>query len=187
VVVGFAFHMIYYCAGILLTAGSCIIYFNCFFDRKSQSLITPENDDPVYKMLMTKLFVRIKFFEILILAIFLYVLMYSAYIMNAFDNSLFMDPDFSITGNLSQVALLPSILIFLTSLITPVILKKKMSKAGFICLTLISIAIPCSVFILDMLTGFTDKKQLMTTIPFAVIGLAIIFYLISIAIVIRKK
>jgi len=197
VVIGFAFHAIYHCAGILLSVGACIIYFNSFSDNRIYDVCSTghgdkkedlnDDDDRVLRLLRKKLRVRTKFVEIILISIPVYILTSVAFIVNAYDNNLFFNPEFSITGNMEQMMLYPMTMVFLTSLVTPVIFKKRMSPIRFICLAVISILVPYGVYILDFLTGFTANKVLMIILPFPVIGLVFICYFVTMASVLKDK
>lgn len=182
--VGFAFQMIYACVGLILTAGISIIYFNSFFSLKEP---TPLDEDKYIKVLQRKLQVRTKFVEIIVLSVITYIIMYAANVADAFDRKLFHNPNFSIMDNLEQITVYPLTFMLIASVITPLLFKLKINKAGFVSLAILSILFPYGVFLLNFFFHFTEKKILMSIIPPAVICLAFISYIFSLIVVIRKK
>ncbi len=191
-VVGFAFQAIYYCSAILLTAGACLIYFSCFYEyqiseAKLAKTRSSEDNDRFIRISRKKMHVRTKYVEIIFLAVTLYILLSVAFVLDAFDRNLFIDPEFSIMTRLEQIALYPLELVLLTSMITPMLFKKRISKAFFISLALLSIILSYGLFLLDFLTNFTEIKQLMIVLPFPVLGTAVISYFVAISTVIRGK
>ena len=191
-VIGFAFGALYYCTGILLTSGACIIYFGCFFnyqlavsnfERKSIA----EDYDRIEKISWKKMQVRTKYVEILFVSVTLYILMSIAFIVDAYDHYLFLDPEYNIIENLEQIAVFPLLFILMASLLSPILFKKKISKAFFISLAVISIVVSYGIFLLDFFTGFTVNKELMVILPFPVIGIMIVSYFVAMITAIRGK
>ena len=183
--VGYGFQSIYSCLGFVFTAGLSIIYLNSFFDFLL-SIKSNHDDDKITKLLKEKVEVRTKYVEILILTFSTYIISYLAYIAHAFDKKMFSEPDFVILEQLEQIMLFPILLLFLLSIFTPLLVKLKIGKAGFISLAVISILATYGVLLLDHFTSFTLNKSIMMPLSFSVLGFALISYFISMSITIRK-
>jgi uncharacterized membrane protein len=184
-IVGYAFQSIYYCVGILLTAGIYIIFFLSFSEYLN--IEKNKDEDRIAKISRRKLYVHIKYLEIIILATPLYLLMSVAYVLDAFDRNLFANPEFRLIENMGQISLYPLVFILLSSLTAPMLLNIKINKIGLISLAFISIAMPYAIFLLDFFISFTDMKMVMTVIPFPILGIAIIFYFIAMKLAIRGR
>ena len=186
--IGFAFQMIYICVGIILTAGFSIVYMNCFFEYHTVDAVTEKQDDErIMKVLREKLKVRTKYVEIILIAVFLYILMTIAFFVNAFDTGVFNNPDFTFLDSLEQIAISPVLFIFATIVLTPFLVTIKPNKVLFVIFALFSISVPFGIYVLDLFFEITEMQRFIISMPLTVIGLALISYFISLRIVMRRS
>ena len=206
-IIGFAFQSMYVCIALILTAIIVIIYINTFFEYENSKknmkkikyrdddgnrIVLKDNDadrnnDALQTVMMKKNEVRAKYVEILILVFAMYAVMYIAFTLDAFDNGSFRDPTYSIVENLEQISLYPMVMMFITSITTPLLFKIKISKAVFIGLAVSTIILLYGIFLLNLFFKFVEMEHLMVILPYPIIAICFISYFISMKLVIRKR
>lgn len=187
--VGYAFQEIYHCLGLILTAGSGIIFFNSFFDYPAYTQKNRQdnsNNDSLTYILRERTYVKTKYVEIITLAIVLYVLMYIAFLLDALDTGMFNDSTFLVLEHIEKIMFYPLILIFITSIPSVFLFKYEISKTGFVSLALISIIVPYGFFIMEYFFHFLEKQWTMTIVPPVILGFAFICYIISLVVISKK-